>query len=435
MRRLLCAVAALLAAQAWAQSDAFPRMDALAVESFRYQLMPPERLLDSKVVRVLPSPEGRFALAVQEDESAIQSAARSGRPAPAPSRVWILDASTRKSVSLPETLAPGAHLRLAWTSSPGVALVLVGGQTSHKVYRMDGERGLWRLILESPASESGLFPDIYPSPVDARFVLLGQVVEFDEQGAVAREEWRVQVRDLEGRRLQTQAYPRETSGPAGHIWLSGGQALALKVKANRTQASTLAVLNLATMELDRIPDTSEPPAPGLFAAALARTAETNDRAAWLESGSQRALVSGSATLVELAANLGRVFFVSNGVLFSRTIQRLEASRYEEARIAFLQDTATRMGREIARAMALYNRDNPSGLPESSRLKESLKPYTPDDDALAAFTPTYPGGALPPTARPGSVELGYIDAGIGRAVIFLDGSVSWRFSPRGSGSSR
>ncbi len=409
-------------------------------------VLQPEELITGPFVNSITlSPNGGHAIITRSSEAA----AKSGQWQVANS-ILVLDVARR---SLKEVTSFGAgsveDFKLAWAGN-NLAYALVSREVKtppaihHDLYSIEASTGAWKLVATSKNDDLGPYAQLYVSP-QGQVVVFGQRVEFGENDEILNEQFVFRVLDG-GRLSQPHLFPRETSGPKSATWSADGRTLELRVErgdfARRATRQEVALFHIGERTLNFEPyspefDEPEPPDFSLRVRdhELEANRWTHDVATlWLEaslpSEDPSAFVCAEPGAFALSPALNYILYTTKGSLWIRPLQKMRLPEIREKQILAVRDRAIQQGQKMGRAVTLYWRDNGRTYPPKDKFRQEIRAYNEDDEAIARFVATFEGGPVPFGVNTSTTPVGYIDAGIGRAHVMMDGGVRWEYLPRG-----
>ena len=150
---------------------------------------------------------------------------------------------------------------------------------------------------------------------------------------------------------------------------------------------------------------------------------------WMETADpdnqNRLLLAGDASDGEVNKTLDGASYISQGSLFVRPIVEVPRKRFDDALVAYTHAKVMNQARQAGVGLLMLAADYNNILPnQHENLNNLLGPYMKDTGDLNGFVYAYPGGPLDNIKNPAGTQLGYIDAGDGRAVVYIDGHVQW-----------
>jgi hypothetical protein len=148
-------------------------------------------------------------------------------------------------------------------------------------------------------------------------------------------------------------------------------------------------------------------------------------ALWLETADpdcqNRLLLAGDASMGDVNKTLDCASYISQGSLFLRPISEVPLKRYTEAKVAWNHAQALNQVRGAGLAAIMCASDYDDVFPSSKdKIDQILGPYVRDGSMLVGFVYTYPGGPASAILNPSATQIGYVDCGDGRAVVYADG---------------
>lgn len=148
--------------------------------------------------------------------------------------------------------------------------------------------------------------------------------------------------------------------------------------------------------------------------------------AWLraKNAEQRALVAEHCARADISPTGDCVLFMVNGVLFSRTVERIGASRMAEYREEQSKEAYLQQARQCALGILMYAADHDDNIPVGFNFYEEVYKYINSEDVMKGFVYTFVGGDFKDVDDPTRTELGHIMTPYGRAVAYADGHVGW-----------
>ena len=155
----------------------------------------------------------------------------------------------------------------------------------------------------------------------------------------------------------------------------------------------------------------------------------NLAALWLETADpdsqNRLLLAGDASEGEVNHTSDCASYITQGSLYVRPISEVPKRRYTEALVVFNRSELLHQVRDDGLALIMYAADYDDIFPSSqANLSSILDPYLKDSSLLAGFVYTYPGGPISNITDPSNTQIGYVDGGDGRAIVYADGHAKW-----------
>lgn len=174
---------------------------------------------------------------------------------------------------------------------------------------------------------------------------------------------------------------------------------------------------------------------GLITVRETRQSSTNEKVTasinnlWLETmdpdSTNRMLLAGDATEGTVSSNLQAASYIAQGSLFVRPITEIPRARYNEMVAEWNRFNALYKAHEAGLGLIMYADDYDGALPPNrGNWTEMIAPYLKDGAYLDGFVYSYPGGPIGDIHDPSKTQLGYVDYGDGRAVVYVDGHVTW-----------
>lgn len=408
-------------------------------------LQPEELITGPYVHSIALSPGGGHAVITRSN----QAAAKAGQWQSA-NTILILDVSRRTLKEVAKYEAGVVEdFKLAWAGN-NRAYALVSREVKtppavhHDLYAIEAAAGTWRQIATTRNDDLGPYAQLHVSP-QGQVVVFGQRVEFGQNDEIVNEQFVFRV--LDGEKLsEPYLFPRETSGPKSAAWSADGRTLELRVErgdfARRAIRQEVAQFHLAERTLTFEPyspefDDAEPPDFSLKVRdhELEANRWTHGVATlWLEaslpSDDPSAFVCAEPGAFALSPTLNYILYTTKGSLWIRPLQKMRLPEIREKQILAIRDRAVLQGQKMGRAVTLYWRDNGRTYPPKATFRQEIRAYNEDDEAIARFVATFEGGPVPFGVNTSTTPVGYIDAGIGRAHVMMDGGVRWEYLPRG-----
>lgn len=152
----------------------------------------------------------------------------------------------------------------------------------------------------------------------------------------------------------------------------------------------------------------------------------------------KAFLTAHADRAHLAPGGRAVRFESNGALWVSALRHLTAEEFAAAKNSYLRTTTITNGKRIIAALMMFAQDNDGKYPDTTNereLQEALSPYLNDKraffdrDGHYAFTFLLRGQSMDAIDEPAVTELGYLSGPGGVAVLYADGHVVWRPTPK------
>ncbi len=153
------------------------------------------------------------------------------------------------------------------------------------------------------------------------------------------------------------------------------------------------------------------------------------KALWLEGERSKALICGDVDSAQLSPRGDAVFDVSQGAGFVAPLVRESREQYEEMRQAERRRVIMSNARQIGLAILMYVQDYDETFPPNSvDVQALLMPYLRNEMVFS-----FPGtnfvyllntNSMASIDRPAETMVGFIQAPGGRAVIWVDGHVTW-----------
>jgi hypothetical protein len=443
------AISALLMALEAAQQTGpdLINLKAVSREDRVLLLRPSVPILGPGVEEITLSNNGKWAFVQQTLDSADGSARTT--------TIFILDTKTLR-IWTAASFDPDKvkHLRVAWLAGGQSGFILTSAVSGSGLDSADQEHTLWTVSTGSrSASKStiagdqiGAYPEIYPHPAEPKAVLFGQKVKLGglaQGGKILSEEFVFQVRSEDGSVLQTQSFPRDAARPSSGHWTNGGATLVLNTKQGDLFQGGLrdmhVVFSLTTGELQLNHGRFQPaarPRPHFYTelqkhAISLGAASTEVTALWLKafgsSSHPQAMVASDVERAAISADFSFLLYLTHGSLFIRRLESMTTTRYQTLQNEAIRQDAVRKAFDAAYGALIFWRDSGQGFPPKDRFIELVGPLTREEGSLEKFVPLFAGGEVPKGENPGNIQLGYIEAGLGRAYVMLDGSVHWRWS--------
>jgi hypothetical protein len=399
--------------------------------------------VSSCVTDISMSPDGRWAIYVQQSID------------PQATAVKIIDLQTSRSwtAAVFEGAEP-IHLRSAWLNSNGKALILGSRWRGSGLRARDQEHTLFwvdastrRARHEKVEGQTlGSFPEIYPNAHRPVVVIFGQRVELgtpDEGRRILSEEFVFQVHKLDGELSSLHSFVRETSGPINAYWTNSGSTLVFNVLEKGDQPMNTAFqISDGSLDISRGEfRPTEAAKPDFRLDYRSRESEHSRRTAlvkdlWLAAepptDEPSAYLASNVELAELSADFRHILYTVEGMLIHRRLESMNLTEFREQQINADQRSAMRSAADIGRGAVLYWRDNGEVFPSSDTFFKRVRPYTKRDESFENFVQTFAGGPIVLGVDTSRTSLGYIDAQFGRAMVMLDGTISWRWKPARSG---
>ncbi len=276
-----------------------------------------------------------------------------------------------------------------------------------------------KMIRLNPA-DYGEALSLFTLPNQRGAVLLGQKVT-ELQGGSLKEEWILSRLNEEGLVLASAIHQRQSTGPLSHFFTPDGKALILKVN-RRGGGGVLAQIGVDDLALSFVPPNTFPDAPAGPDPIL--SLEKKEDWQWLKGGSASARLTPSIGPSQLASTFDRVLYLSEGHLFSREIMTTTADRLLTQRYASSRAKTERSARDIGRAVRLAWAEGGMTYPAKEDAMKTLSRLVRWDESLDDLVIEFPGGPLPRGVDAARTPYGSITSLYGKAVIFLDGTVSW-----------
>jgi hypothetical protein len=144
-----------------------------------------------------------------------------------------------------------------------------------------------------------------------------------------------------------------------------------------------------------------------------------------ETGSDSVVISPNVGLsYGFAPDQSSMFYVVDGIAIVRDLIAVDAAVLRAARDAAQQAALVSNAKQCGLALLMYSVDNDDILP-AGMTGDQMMPYLRDGALLDGFVYTFGGGNLNQLDRIAETELGYVQGGNGRAVIYADGHVTWK----------
>jgi hypothetical protein len=154
------------------------------------------------------------------------------------------------------------------------------------------------------------------------------------------------------------------------------------------------------------------------------------RSAWLVGSKGRALVCADVQSADLTPSGDAVWYISQGAAWVAPVQRLSREQYEAMHREVLIDTVTSHAKQIGLALLMYVQDwEETFPPNTSDVPSVLMPYVRKQEVFhlpgTQFFYLMNGDRLMDISKPAETMAGYIQTPYGRAVIWVDGHVTWQ----------
>ena len=458
---LLSALVCSIATRSWAQPS-LQKESFLLTDTEAIGVLPADMAASGEVESAKWSSDGRYALIFRtvfrlSPNQLKGYLSQSLNIAPGETVITVWDNKARQSQDVwKRPFGGGRIMRVEWLPGTAIALVMVetlesptepgGRPRSHfGVLRVNAATGISKPLVDDAQGDAW---QLEVSPVLPLSLI--RYMERPVAGTVAPGGARVRAPAQEGLLLLRDDgnIGKRIPLPSGLflyevVWAADGSPI-LRTAA-RGQPGSNVVRKSYTME-PRTGLTSEvSPEPPLFAkppdavsVRLKNTSvEVSEKGAahkvpflWLESAvpSERpvTLVAPNASMGAISPGGDAILYRSNGAAWVAPLMRLTKSEYARLIGQIERTGAIEKAKQLASALQKYAVDNNDTLPSAGTdVNDSISPYLKMSGVFEGFSYTFRGGPLSGVNSPGTTEMGFVTGPGGRAVIFVDGHVTWR----------
>ncbi|GBC94928.1 hypothetical protein HRbin16_00713 [bacterium HR16] len=154
------------------------------------------------------------------------------------------------------------------------------------------------------------------------------------------------------------------------------------------------------------------------------------RSAWLVGAKGRALLCADAQAADLSPSGDAVWYISQGAAWVAPLQKLNREQYEAMHREALRETVLSNAKQIGLALLMYVQDYDETFPPNTGdVQAILMPYVKNQEIFnlpgTNFFYLMNMEALGSIDKPAETMMGYIQTPYGRAVIWVDGHVTWQ----------
>ncbi len=153
------------------------------------------------------------------------------------------------------------------------------------------------------------------------------------------------------------------------------------------------------------------------------------RSAWLVGTKGRLLLCADAQAADLSPSGDAVWYISQGAAWVAPLQKLNRGQYEAMHREALREAAISSAKQIGLALLMYVQDYDETFPPNTGdIQMILMPYVKNEEIFnlpgTNFFYLMNMETLASIDKPAETMLGYIQTPYGRAVIWVDGHVTW-----------
>lgn len=154
------------------------------------------------------------------------------------------------------------------------------------------------------------------------------------------------------------------------------------------------------------------------------------RSAWLVGAKGRVLLCADAQTADLSPSGDSVWYVSQGAAWVAPLRKLNREQYEALHREALGERAMSNAKQIGLALAMYVQDYDETFPPNTGdVQAILMPYVKNEEIFnlpgTNFFYLMNMETLASIDKPSETMVGYIQTPYGRAVIWVDGHVTWQ----------
>lgn len=197
------------------------------------------------------------------------------------------------------------------------------------------------------------------------------------------------------------------------------------------------VFDLETLQ----PIKSQPWSPSVFLSSVGNTDSTDQTSAMLFRGQEKPSIAGLMSMADGSKKYLDLGFFNGGygavtrdakycvveynrALFLTEIVRVSKEQKEAIEKQAVIQNALQVGKQVGTAFLMYLMDQEK-MPSKQGFREEVLPYMKSKDMLSQFV--YTGSEdldLGKASNPSQIEVGFVPAPGGRAVVYADGHVVW-----------
>ncbi|MGC8783862.1 MAG: hypothetical protein ACP5RN_05700 [Armatimonadota bacterium] len=154
------------------------------------------------------------------------------------------------------------------------------------------------------------------------------------------------------------------------------------------------------------------------------------RSAWLVGTKGRTLLCADAQAADLSPSGDAVWYISQGAAWVAPLQKLNREQYEALHREALRERALSNAKQIGLALLMYVQDYDETFPPNTGdVQAMLMPYLKNEEIFnlpgTNFFYLMNMETLASIDKPSETMMGYIQTPYGRAVIWVDGHVTWQ----------
>ncbi|GIV15276.1 MAG: hypothetical protein KatS3mg022_0711 [Armatimonadota bacterium] len=154
------------------------------------------------------------------------------------------------------------------------------------------------------------------------------------------------------------------------------------------------------------------------------------RSAWLVGSKGRTLICADVQAADLTPTGEAVWYISQGAAWVTPLRKLTQKQYDALHREALRETVMSNAKQIGLALLMYVQDYDETFPPNTgNVQDILMPYVKNQQIFnlpgTSFFYLMNTNTLSSIDRPAETMAGYIQTPYGRAVIWVDGHVTWQ----------